>query len=330
MNRAIAKRTLFEDREDYRFFESLIAREVRRGLIKVHSFSLMPTHFHLLVESPLGKLAEALANIEREYARWFNRRRRRDGPLFRGRFRSKPAGSLAYRSILVRYLDDNPVVPGLVAHAAAYPYGSARCYARDRGPPWLERSWVEAEVIEATGWVKYEPRDYAVRFPSRLAPSLRSWVEEHLRRSNARENEFASLLHRPEGQALRWMIRKALLADGMEPWVLPLPAELVLEELARWEGEQSGVDGSVRYLARNALPCLRAGLLRHGCALSLRAVRARVDMPCSTIHDRALRHLELMASDVRYARSAQAVLDRVQIAIQREAFPHRMPSAVSA
>jgi hypothetical protein len=37
-----------------------------------------------------------------------------------------------------------------------------------------------------------------------------------------------------------------------------------------------------------------------------------------------------METDVRYARTAQAILDRVQIVIQREAFPHRLPSAVGA
>ena len=49
MNRGIARRTVFESREDVRYFLSRVARAVRRGEIEVHSFCIMATHFHLLV-----------------------------------------------------------------------------------------------------------------------------------------------------------------------------------------------------------------------------------------------------------------------------------------
>jgi len=319
MNRAIAKRTLLEDRDDFRFLQSLLAREVRRGLIEVHAFSLLNTHFHVLLRSPLGRLATAMRNIQREYARWFNRRRKRDGPLFRSRFRSKPVDSVAYQSILVRYIDDNAISAGLAIHAAAYPYGSARLYAGTAGPPWLERSWVEGEVRSVARNGMYCPRDYATRFPSKLAPALANWVEEHLLRSSTRDGEFAELIRRPEGRVLRWMIRKAQLADGMDPWVLPLPAGLVLDELARLRE-----DGPSPRTWR----CLAAGLLRHVCALSLREIRARTGVPSVTTYDRAQHHAERVVADRGYARLVETILDRVQAAINREAFPHRFPVAL--
>src|SRR5437867_1139696 len=103
MNRGIARRPVFETRADIRFFLACLARAVRRGELEVHVFCVLTTHFHLLVRSPIGRLAVAMKRIENAYVRYYNRTRRRDGPLFRGRFRSRPVESLRYRNLLVRY-----------------------------------------------------------------------------------------------------------------------------------------------------------------------------------------------------------------------------------
>ena len=97
MNRGITRRTAFENRDDCRAFLAGIARAVRRREIEVHSFCVTTTHFHLLVRSPSGQLSQAMRRIQNRYVRRFNRSRRRDGPLFRGRFRSRPVDSLTYR-----------------------------------------------------------------------------------------------------------------------------------------------------------------------------------------------------------------------------------------
>ena len=148
MNRGIARRSVFQGRAPARYFCSRLARVVRLGMLEVHAFSLVTTHFHLLVRSPQGRLSEAMRVVQNEFVRWFNRRNRRDGALFRGRFLSKPVESLSYRRTLVRYIDQNPVLAGLVQRAADYPYGSAWHYASMRGPLWLTRDWVEASVID--------------------------------------------------------------------------------------------------------------------------------------------------------------------------------------
>ena len=54
VNRGIAKRPLFEDRDDIRYFLSRLAHEVRRGRIEVHAYCILTTHYHLLVRSPRG------------------------------------------------------------------------------------------------------------------------------------------------------------------------------------------------------------------------------------------------------------------------------------
>ena len=94
MNRGIARRPIFETAGDVRFFEAQLARTVRDGLIEVHAFCVMTTHFHLLARSPCGRISDAMQAIQNRYARWFNRGRLRDGPVFRGRFRGPVVSSL--------------------------------------------------------------------------------------------------------------------------------------------------------------------------------------------------------------------------------------------
>lgn len=96
MNRGIARRPLFESSGDMRFFLARLALQVRIGRVEVHAFSLMTTHFHLLLRSPRGELSEAMRRIQNAYPRRFNRQHKRDGSLIRGRFQSKPVKSHHY------------------------------------------------------------------------------------------------------------------------------------------------------------------------------------------------------------------------------------------
>lgn len=321
MARGIAKRTIFECRDDFRYFLSLVARMVRRGLIEMHAYALLQTHFHLLVRSPCGRLSYAIAQVLREYSRWFNRRRGRDGALFKERYKSKPVEGDAYRSVLVRYIDDNAVKARLAAHAAAYPYGSAFHYGRVKGPRWLERAWIEEEVKGVRGSARYQPRDYSVRFPSKLPGVLGEWIEDRL--LGKRDEAFADLVAPHEQSQVAWMVRKALLADGTQPFVLPLPPALVEEELSRMRAEEPGWPPDVSRQPGVLWATMRAGLLRGGCALSYAELRARVHEPESTIAARVRRHSELVRRSSEYVRRAALIIERVQRRLLREAHPHR-------
>jgi hypothetical protein len=68
----------------------------------------MDNHYHLIVETPLANLSVAMQWLGVSYSTWFNRRHRRVGHLFQGRFKGillEPSRALA----LSRYLHLNPV-----------------------------------------------------------------------------------------------------------------------------------------------------------------------------------------------------------------------------
>jgi hypothetical protein len=69
----------------------------------------MDNHFHLLVETPLGNLGEFMRHFNITYTGYFNRRRRRVGPLYQGRYKSILVDKEAYLSVLSRYIHLNPL-----------------------------------------------------------------------------------------------------------------------------------------------------------------------------------------------------------------------------
>src|SRR5687767_10732382 len=165
-DRGIARRTVFESARDVRYFLALLACEVRAGRIEIIGFAILTTHFHLFVRSPCGELSEVMQRVLNLYVRYFNRTRRRDGPLFRGRFGSKPVWSERYARLLLRYIDQNAVGARLVFVGEQYPYGSARHYVAARRPVWLSTEWVD----ERMGWP--EPAERFQRYRDQFGRSL--------------------------------------------------------------------------------------------------------------------------------------------------------------
>jgi REP element-mobilizing transposase RayT len=159
MLRALARRPLFEGTADVRDFLSGLARAARRGDIEVHAYAIVTTHAHLLLRSPRGVVSQAMQRMLSDYVRRFNRRRDRDGPLLRSRFRSKVVRSERYRVALVRYIDANVPDAHLQDAAAGLGLSSRVLYARRRGPAWLTRGFVEAAVSSRSGRA-YDPVDY--------------------------------------------------------------------------------------------------------------------------------------------------------------------------
>jgi REP element-mobilizing transposase RayT len=307
LNRGIARRTIFETRADVRFFLSLLARMVRRGWIEVHAYCVMSTHFHLLVRSPVGRLSEAMQWIEENYVRWFNRSRRRDGPLFRGRFRSFRIESNAYWSAVLAYIDCNPIEARIAPLASAYPWGSATHYARAKGPRWLCRERVEALLQDRIDGTVHEPTRYDEFVACRLSAGAASWVARCMGRGRRAAPDMDDLVAAAPDQVRAWMQRKARLADGTaERTVAASPASL-RDEIERRAALDPGWVVLVKRRRRSAWAAMRAGLLRHVAGARLEDVARWEGVGESSVRRREGWHRAALQSDERYAATAAQV-----------------------
>ncbi len=314
MNRGIARRTLFENVLDMRTFLSRLALRVRAGQLELHAFCILTTHYHLLIRSPTGELSAAMCELHREYSRWFNRTRRRDGPLFRGRFVSKPVDTVEYREQVVRYIDFNPVSAGLVASPSLYPHGSARAYAGLRGPIWLRRSWIEETVARRCRVGNYNPDDYARVFGEPLSPGLQSLLEKRLALRRASDDPLAHLIGAAHGQVLDWMRYKADLADGMPIGMPVCDPDTVLLVIARGRQELGEWGVQVGRKRSDGWSLLAAGLLRGLCGLAWDEIGTRMGASSNGAWRMAHRHRQMVAGDPEFAertaRLAQEALER--------------------
>ncbi|MBK9387669.1 MAG: transposase [Planctomycetes bacterium] len=301
MGRALARRTLFETEQDIRKFISLLVRNVRAKRIKIHALVILLTHFHLLVESLTGEIAGVMQDVLNQYVRWFNRGRKRDGPLMRGRFESKPVDSISYRVNLVRYIDFNAVQARLANEPQAYPHGSARHHASDRGPRWLSREWID-EVLRTSPLRQGSRAElYAAIFGAPLTEEQHELVERRLRHSRPSMDPTDDLLLTGAPAVLRWMQRKSLLADGScvgHPVCVPgaILAAIAEEEARR--GPWALFHGSRN---ADAWTALRVGLLRDLSASTLSDIARRLDLSGSAAFRASERHAAWIASREDYA-----------------------------
>ncbi|MCB9903801.1 MAG: transposase [Planctomycetes bacterium] len=311
MNRGIAKRTLFETRQDIRYFLSRVARAVRDGQLEVHAYCVLSTHYHMLVRSPIGELSPAMQRIQNSYVRWFNRSRRRDGPLVRARYTSRRVNTLRYRTDLVRYIDDNPVHANIARSPLLYPHCSAPHHVAHRAPRWLCRDWIR-EVVAAEA---EESQDsigaYTRAFGTPPSEGLRRLIEQRcISRASGNDDPLDALFATAAPSVRLWFQRKTRLADGTRPGLPALDAQTA--EAAR----QSSAHDHGRWQIHRPRTLLdgwrlvRIGLLRDLCALSFREIAARGSCSLTQARRDYALHRELVLTDDCYADRAAEVVRR--------------------
>lgn len=302
MNRGIARRTTFETRRDVRYFLALLALEVRARRIEVLAFVILTTHFHLLLRSRTGELACVMQRVTNRYVRYFNRTRKRDGPLFRGRYRAKPVESARYLYVLVRYIDQNAPHARLVSSADRYPWGSAALYASERRPRWLATDYVDRTMGSPT------PRDRAVAyarcFGRPLADEERRIVEARLTHA-ASDDDWDDLVGAAPPKVLAWMLSKARLADGTKPGQPYVSASRVAKLVAR----ERGLYGALAHKSPgvrlpDAWPVLEMGLLRDLAGQTYAEISRRTGCSPNMARRRVEQHANLLRIDEEYARVA--------------------------
>lgn len=143
MHRGNAGSDIFKSIRDREKFLEYVGKAVERYGIKIHSYCLMTNHYHLLIETPHPNLSQAIKWINVGYVAYFNRKRRRSGHLFQGRFKAVVIDADEYLKHLSRYIHLNPKRAGMVKHCKDYPWSSYPVLGGySKVPEWLETAWL--------------------------------------------------------------------------------------------------------------------------------------------------------------------------------------------
>jgi REP element-mobilizing transposase RayT len=138
MNRGVDRDLIFRTTDDWLEFLRHLGRAAKQSDLEIHAYALMPNHFHLLLRSWAGELSKGMAFLSGRFAQRFNWRWGRDGPLFRGRFKSVLVENELHLDSLLAYIHLNPVRAGIVKSLNDVCGTSHRAYlGLDQTPSWL-------------------------------------------------------------------------------------------------------------------------------------------------------------------------------------------------
>jgi putative transposase len=113
---------------------------------RLHAFVLMRNHEHLFLETPEANLSAGMQYLNGSYTSYFNRRHRRSGHLFQGRFKGHLIEQEGYFLEVSRYIHLNPVRAKAVARPEDYAWSSYRGYVRAAcAVPWVTYARVLGE-----------------------------------------------------------------------------------------------------------------------------------------------------------------------------------------
>ena len=103
------RRNIFFSDADRLAFLDLLGSSSDIYQTEILAYVPMSNHFHLLVKTPRGNLQEFMRHFNISYTAWYNRRHRRSGHLYQGRYHSFLIDADNYLKEVSRYIHLNPV-----------------------------------------------------------------------------------------------------------------------------------------------------------------------------------------------------------------------------
>ena len=138
MMRGINHQKIFDSDDDCRKFVKIIHSLKHRpgegngdSDWMILAYALMTNHFHLLVKEGDVTVGDLIKKIAGAYVKYYNRKNRRDGHLFKERFKSEVCEDDDYFMTLLRYIHQNPVKARMVDDVADYEFTSWHEYIDD-------------------------------------------------------------------------------------------------------------------------------------------------------------------------------------------------------
>jgi REP element-mobilizing transposase RayT len=132
-SRALEKKFIFKDDEDFNALKDLLAVTKRKYDYRIYHYCLMHTHYHLAVSmNSVSGFSMAMKIIKQTYLRQYRKKYKGAGTIWRGRYGSQLIEDERYLYLCGEYIENNPVRAGLVKDAAEWPHSSAAHYGGRR------------------------------------------------------------------------------------------------------------------------------------------------------------------------------------------------------
>ncbi len=126
--RAPGREVLFVEDGDYLYFIKLLKKVVIKFNLELFSFALLSNHLHLLLRINKKNLSLAMKNLFERFAYYFNKKYKRKGHVFCGRYRASLCNDEKYFLAASLYIHLNPYKAGLCENPGDYRWTSLKLY----------------------------------------------------------------------------------------------------------------------------------------------------------------------------------------------------------
>jgi REP element-mobilizing transposase RayT len=109
LSRGVGRADIFHQDRDYETFLDKVEKNAALFKVNVRCYCLMKNHFHLYLQTEEANLSRFMQSLLTAYSMTKNRRDRRTGHLFQGRFKAHLVEDDQYGDTLSRYVHLNPV-----------------------------------------------------------------------------------------------------------------------------------------------------------------------------------------------------------------------------
>ncbi|QKT03385.1 transposase [Ectothiorhodospiraceae bacterium 2226] len=235
MNRGAGRKRVFKTDAQREYFLQLLAATAERYRAEWHAYCLMDNHYHLLLRTPEGNLQRVMRHVNGLYTQFFNRAERRDGALFRGRYRAVLVDADAHWLELSRYIHRNPLEAGMVRDLDDYPWSSYRAYVGlEPRPPCLRTD----DVLKAIG-ARDRQRRYRAFVAGDTDEALRAYYEQRSGSGILGDEAFrARVLAGKAPDPDRPAVRAAQVRPSVDEIVAAVCRRMGVDEQEVWVGRR--------------------------------------------------------------------------------------------
>ena len=178
--RSVSEVMLFREDADKDFYLGRLKRAADKYKCSIYSYCLLDNHLHIQLDPKGYDISKFMHSVNTSYVIYYNKKYKRHGHVFQGRFQSRILNSDRYNLVVSAYIHMNPKdVKGMAGREEHYKYSSYGVYLGLRKDTLkiLDTSFI-------TGLVCTEP---VSRVTKKFAERYREFVKKEMSYGNINE-----------------------------------------------------------------------------------------------------------------------------------------------
>lgn len=125
MTRGNQKQSTFIEERDFMKYLGLLRHYKIKYGFKLFGYCLMPNHVHLILKvREASLLSKIMQGLNQAYTIWFNKKYKKAGHLWQGRYKSMVIETDKYMLKCIEYVELNPIRKNITKSPFEYPWSS--------------------------------------------------------------------------------------------------------------------------------------------------------------------------------------------------------------